>query len=312
MTNNALNLSFIYNEKSGFHSAANNKILEEMVCYWAERGFSVTQFVISNHQDFDQMMQQVLLRHADLDHPGIVVAAGGDGTLNAVAARLLHLKVPMGILPMGTFNYVARALDIPLDLMAAAEVIATGVKRAIHVAKINDQIYLNNASLGLYPLFIQKRELYNQKFGRFPLHAYTSGLDVLIREHQELKLELQIDQEIYSLETPLIFFGNNQLQLADLNLKVAECAKEGRVAGVVMAKSDKLILFKSLLQLVRGKIDAASDVHSFSAQQVIVDAEQAQLSVAIDGEIVEMTPPLKIHVEHSALNVMVPYVDSSV
>lgn len=312
MTNHALNLSFIYNEKSGFHSSANNKTLDQMICYWTEHGFSVTQFVISNHQDFDHLMQQVLLRHNDPDHPGVVVAAGGDGTLNAVAARLLHLNIPMGILPMGTFNYVARALDIPLDLMAAAEVIATGVKRPIHVAKINDQIYLNNASLGLYPLFIQKRELYNQKFGRFPLHAYTSGLDVLIRDHEELKLQVQVDHQIYRIKTSLIFFGNNQLQLADMNLKVAECAKAGRVAGVVMAKSDKLILFKSLLQLVRGKIDEAPDVHSFSARQVIVYADQAQLSVAIDGEIVEMTPPLKIHVEHSALNVMVPYVDSSV
>ena len=312
MLNKTQPLSIIYNQKSGFHASNKDGVYEALVRFLTTYGYEIQSFEMSQVTSFKTLMQHVIHRHQTPNNLGIVVAAGGDGTLNAVAQSLIQHDIPMGILPLGTFNYVARALNIPLDILDAAKVIAEGVERSVHVAHINDQIYLNNASLGLYPLFIQKRELYNQKFGRFPLHAYTSGLDVLIREHQELKLELQIDQEIYSIATPLIFFGNNQLQLADLNLKVAECAKEGRVAGVVMAKSDKLILFKSLLQLVRGKIDEASDVHSFSAQQVIVDAEQAQLSVAIDGEIVEMTPPLKIHVEHSALNVMVPYVDSSV
>lgn len=64
------------------------------------------------------------------------------------------------------------------------------------MATLNDQIYLNNASLGLYPLFI-KRELYNQRFGRFPLNAYTSGLDVLLREHKLLKLTVIVDGQIF-------------------------------------------------------------------------------------------------------------------
>lgn len=92
----------------------------------------------------------------------------------------------MGILPLGTFNYVARVLNIPLDLMAAAQVIAQGQISQVHVARVNQHIYLNNASLGLYPLFIQQRERYNLVLGRFAIHAYTSGLDVLLRHRKEL------------------------------------------------------------------------------------------------------------------------------
>ena len=58
-------------------------------------------------------MQQVLLRHQAPQLTGVVVAAGGDGTLNAVAAKLQGTAIPMGILPLGTFNYVARVLNIP-------------------------------------------------------------------------------------------------------------------------------------------------------------------------------------------------------
>jgi diacylglycerol kinase family enzyme len=196
--------------------------------------------------------------------------------------------------------------------MQAAEVIATGQIRSIHVAKINDQIYLNNASLGLYPLFIQRRELYNAKFGRFPLHAYTSGLDVLIRDRKELKLEVEVDGKIYPVKTPLIFFGNNQLQLAEMKLRIAKCAEQGQVAGVVVAKSDKLTLFRMLLQLIRGELEQAPDVYSFAADDVKVFSRREKLTVALDGEIVEMRPPLHITVQKNAVNIMVPYVVTSV
>ncbi|AMW79451.1 diacylglycerol kinase [Acinetobacter sp. TGL-Y2] len=305
-------LSMIYNEKSGFHATQNDDIYEQLMTIWSEHGFEIQVFDLASEPNIQTLMQKVLTRHQQFNDVGVIVAAGGDGTLNAVASQLLHQDIPLGILPLGTFNYVARVLNIPLDLLAAANVIATGEPRLSHVAKINDQIYLNNASLGLYPLFIKKRELYNQKFGRFPLHAYTSGLDVLIRDRKELKLEIDVDQKRYPVKTPLLFFGNNQLQLKEMNLKIAQCAALGEVAGVILAKTDKLSLFKTLVQLIRGKLEQAADVYSFSGNLVNVYSKKATLTVAIDGEIKEMSTPLHVHVEKNALKIMVPYDSASV
>ena len=302
----------IYNEKSGFHATHNDDIYEQLMTIWSEHGFEIQVFDLASEPNIQALMQKVLARHQQFDDVGVIVAAGGDGTLNAVASQLLHQAIPLGVLPLGTFNYVARVLNIPLDLLAAAEVIATGEPRSSHVAKINDQIYLNNASLGLYPLFIKRRELYNQKFGRFPLHAYTSGLDVLIRDRKELKLEIEVDQKRYPVKTPLLFLGNNQLQLKEMNLQIAQCAAVGEVAGVILAKTDKVSLFKTLVQLIRGKLDQAADVYSFSGDHVTVYSKKATLTVAIDGEIKEMRTPLQIHVEKNALNIMVPYDSASV
>jgi len=269
-------------------------------------GFEIQSFELSECINFDQMMQDILLRHRQAENVGVVVAAGGDGTLNAVASKLMGTDIPMGILPLGTFNYVARVLNIPLDLLDAAKTISEGQPRSVHVAQLNQHIYLNNASLGLYPLFIQKREQFNKHFGRFPLHAYTSALDVLIRDRKELKLEVEVDGQRYPVKTPLIFFGNNQLQLAEMKLRIAEAAEAGKVAGVVVAKSDKRTLFKILWQLIKGNLDQASDVYSFAADEVIVHSKRNKLTVAVDGEIVTMTPPLKITVRKHALNIMVP------
>lgn len=300
-------LSMIYNKKSGFHSAKNDEIYEQLMTYWSQSGFEIQVFDIASESSISNLIDQVKRRHLDYSDHGVIVAAGGDGTLNAVASQLLHQDIPMGIIPLGTFNYVARVLKIPVDIMQAAQVIANGYQRKIHVAKINQYIYLNNASLGLYPLFIKKREFYNQKLGRFPLHAYTSGLDVLIRDRKELKLEIEVDGKIYPVKTPLLFFGNNQLQLSDMHLKIAKCAAIGEVAGVILAKSDKLTLFKTLFKLIRGQLDQAADVYSFSGQQVKVYSQKSKLTVAIDGEIVQVETPLRCYVEKNALSVMVPH-----
>lgn len=302
----------IYNEKSGFHATKNEQIYEQLMTIWTEHGFEIQVFDISSNSSIHHLMNQVKARHQNYEELGVIVAAGGDGTLNAVASQLLNQSIPLGILPLGTFNYVARVLSIPLDIIQAALVIATGKTRDTHVAKINDQIYLNNASLGLYPLFIKKRELYNQKFGRFPLHAYTSGLDVLIRDRKELKLEVEVNGQKYPVKTSLLFFGNNQLQLQEMNLKIAKCAELGEVAGVILAKSGKLTLFKTLFQLIRGKLESAADVYSFSGESVKVYSKKPKLTVAIDGEIIELQTPLNFHVEKNALKIMVPHDSASV
>lgn len=312
MLNGLQPLSIIYNQKSGFHAAQQDEVYEKLMTFWTKYGFEIQVFELNQNVSFDEMMDTVLIRHQDAQSRGVVVAAGGDGTLNAVAKKLMHTDIPMGIIPLGTFNYVARVLDIPIDIFQAAEVIATGAYRHVHVATINDHIYLNNASLGLYPLFIKKRELYNQRFGRFPLHAYTSGLDVLLREHKSLKLSVNVDGQKYPVATPLIFFGNNQLQLCDMKLRIAECAANGKLAGVVVAKSDRLSLMKMLWKLIQGKIDQASDVYSFCAEQIQVDCKKNKLTVAVDGELIELQPPLKFAVKKSALKVMVPHVTTPI
>ncbi|MFH7806181.1 NAD(+)/NADH kinase [Acinetobacter haemolyticus] len=312
MSVSAKPLSLIYNEKSGFHAANKDEIYEPLMTNLTAYGYEIQAFEISAETDFSSFMDRIIARHLQAEEIGIVVAAGGDGTLNTVATKLIGTEIPMGIFPLGTFNYVARLLHIPLDLLKAADVIATGQIRAVHVAQINDHIYLNNASLGLYPLFIQRRELYNRCFGRFALHAYTSALDVLIRDRKELKLEVEIDGKKYPVKTPLIFFGNNQLQLAEMNLRIAKCAELGKVVGVVVAKSDKPTLFKILWQLIRGNLDHAPDVYSFSADKVQIHSKAKKLTLALDGEIVEMQPPLHISVRKHALKIMVPYDSTSI
>lgn len=299
-------LSIIYNQKSGFHRQASELNMQDIITILKDYGFDVLSYEIHEYGSIQQVMQHVIERHMACSEHGVVVAAGGDGTLNSVAQYLLKTPIVLGVLPLGTFNYVARVLNIPIDLRKALAVIGQGSDQSVHVARINQHIYLNNASFGLYPLFIKKREKYNQRFGRFTLNAYSSALDVLIRDRKELKLEIRVDGQQYPVKTPLIFFGNNQLQLADLGLKIAKAAEQGKVAGVIVAKSDKRSLFKMLYQLIKGHIDQAKDVYSFAADEVEITAKTKKFTVALDGEIVEIETPIRIRIDKNSLLVRVP------
>ena len=79
----------------------------------------------------------------------LVVIAGGDGTLSRSAGALLKTGLPLGILPTGTANDLARTLEIPTNLVAAADVIVAGRRRRIDVGSVNDCTFFNVATIGL-------------------------------------------------------------------------------------------------------------------------------------------------------------------
>ncbi|RUX71109.1 diacylglycerol kinase family protein, partial [Mesorhizobium sp. M7A.F.Ca.CA.004.08.2.1] len=79
----------------------------------------------------------------------LVVVCGGDGSVSAAAMAVVESSLPMGIIPMGTANDLARTLDIPMDLLQAADVIAQGRLRQIDIGTVNGNAFFNVASIGL-------------------------------------------------------------------------------------------------------------------------------------------------------------------
>jgi diacylglycerol kinase (ATP) len=102
-----------------------------------------------------------------------IVAAGGDGTVIKTVGLALERGLPFGIVPLGTFNDLARALNVPLDVDGAADVIARGKVRRIDVGKVNSQYFVNEASIGLSTRIARRQtpEL-KKRFGFFGI-AWT-------------------------------------------------------------------------------------------------------------------------------------------
>ena len=89
---------------------------------------------------------------------GAVVAAGGDGTINAVAQAAHDAGCLMGVLPQGTFNYFGRTHGIPAETTEATRALLNSCAEPVQVGLVNDHVFLVNASLGLYPPMLEDRE----------------------------------------------------------------------------------------------------------------------------------------------------------
>jgi diacylglycerol kinase (ATP) len=101
-----------------------------------------------------------------------IVVAGGDGTISRQILPALALGVPIGVVPLGTFNDLARSLRIPLDVDGACAVIASGRQRTIDAARVNGAYYLTEASIGVSSRLARlQRPLDKQRFGLFAVVA---------------------------------------------------------------------------------------------------------------------------------------------
>jgi diacylglycerol kinase family enzyme len=88
----------------------------------------------------------------------IVVAAGGDGTVSSVATGIFQTQAALGILPLGTLNHFARDLRIPFDLSQAVAIVCAGRIGPVDVGQVNDHLFVNNSSIGIYPSIVDARE----------------------------------------------------------------------------------------------------------------------------------------------------------
>ena len=144
-----------------------------------------------------------------------VVAGGGDGTVNAVASKLIGTGTALGVLPLGSLNHFSKDAGIPQDVEQAVTNVFTGRVTAVDVGEVNDRIFLNNSSLGTYPEVVRMREE-EQRHGQGKwaalVHAWVSAL----RHDAQLHIRLREGGE--EAVTPLLFVGNNRYEIVGLKV----------------------------------------------------------------------------------------------
>lgn len=239
--------------------------------------------------------------------PIIVAAAGGDGTVASVANALLGTDLPLGVIPLGTFNYFARELRIPLAPEAAAAVLRSGQIRRVDVARIDGRVFLNNASLGLYRRLIEQREQHKQRFGRNRAIAVVSGLVALLRNHRVYDVQLDVDGRPMVLRTMMLFFGNNRLQLENLGLELGERPGPSGIALLALrpVRRHELIML-ALRGALQGLRDTAN-LKCYRAAKIEVRWRGGStIKAAVDGEVIRCRVPLRVEALPDALPVVVP------
>ena len=243
-----------------------------------------------------------------------VVAVGGDGTINAVAQAAHAAGCAMGVVPLGTFNYVARTHGIPTEPAEAAQMLMHAVPVPVQVGTVNGHVFLVNASLGLYPALLEDRETYKARFGRSRWVAMGAACMTLLRGHRQLRLLIDEGGEVREVRTPTLFVGNNRLQLEqvglDLSAHPARVLDDGRIAAVMLKPTGTLAMAWLMLRGAMGSLGEADSVESFAFQRMVVQPRLRKIKVAFDGEIARMRTPLEFRVAAQPLYLLKPSLPS--
>lgn len=235
-----------------------------------------------------------------------IVAAGGDGTISGVASVLRGSGATMGILPLGTFNYFARSLNIPLDIPEAVRLLTQGVRRQVRIASINDRVFLNNASLGAYPAILKTREEIYRRWGRSRAAAYWSVLVALITLRRPLHLRIEAGDKVIERHTPLVFAVNNAFQLDQVGLDGRDEIAAGRLAVFIAPHTNRWGMLRNSLLLALGLAGKNDNFDLVAAERVrIIESHQSH-DVACDGERSKMAAPYELRVIEDELTVLVP------
>jgi YegS/Rv2252/BmrU family lipid kinase len=246
-----------------------------------------------------------LARKAALGPYKVIVAAGGDGTVNSVAAAVIDSDKILGVLPLGTLNHFARDLGIPSDLQQAARTIIAGHTIEVDAAEVNNRIFLNNSSLGLYPMIVREREK-RQRLGFRKWPAFVWATIQALRRNPFLDVRLRVNDELLHRTTPFVFVGNNEYAMDLFNIGVRNRLDRGELSIYITHGTSRLKLIGLALRAVVGRLHNDKDFLALRSDEVKIQTGRKRVRVAFDGEIEVMAPPLQYRVRSRALRVIVP------
>jgi diacylglycerol kinase family enzyme len=235
-----------------------------------------------------------------------VVVGGGDGTIGSVAGIVAGSGVALGILPLGTLNHFAKELGLPLDLEEAAAAIAAGATREIDVGEVNGRVFINNSSVGVYPYMVAERDRRMETEGRRKWTAMGLAFVRMLRRFPRRRLSIVAEGWTAPCKSPLVFVGNNEYGLGLLDLGKRVRLDGGELSLYVAKQRRPLGLFKLVLEATFGRLDDAEDFDIRHVRQAEIRTRASRLPVAVDGEVVVLTPPLRYRIRPRALRVLAP------
>jgi diacylglycerol kinase family enzyme len=288
----------IMNEAAGSNGAGTLK--NELEKLFAERGADVEIILAREGNDIAKIAARAVE-----DRCARLLAAGGDGTLNAVASALVGTETALGILPLGTLNHFAKDLNIPLALRDAVATALDGTALRVDVGEVNGRIFLNNSSLGLYPgLVVQRENL--QRTGLSKWTAFSRALVYSFWRYSGLtvRLEADGDRQIVA-STPFVFVGNNRYEICAPHMGERTCLNEGRLWLYQAPHAGRLRLFGVALRALLGFADAA-ELNEQAIEEFWIYTRARRLHVATDGEVTTMATPLHYRIVPRSLVVLVP------
>lgn len=227
-----------------------------------------------------------------------IAVIGGDGTISAVASKVTGTAAILVPLPGGTLNHFTKDLGVSQNLDQALETLASANVRRIDVARLNNRVFINNSSLGMYPTSLRVRDRYERYIGKWPAAVIAAARTwVGMRSYT-----VTIDDETF--KTPFVFVGNNRYQLDTVGTAVRDDLDDDCLSVFIAKTTSRWKLLKIALWALIGKSKELDEFEVRAASSLTIRARKRHLHVSYDGEVIRMKSPLHYKIEPKALRVL--------
>lgn len=236
---------------------------------------------------------------------GLLVAAGGDGTVSAVAAAASAAGRPFGVIPCGTLNHFARDMTIPIALDEAIAVLTAGRTRVIDAGDVNGRLFINNASVGAYPRMLWERNRARRRGLPRPLAMAIA----IARTWMALRTDIvhaMVDGVGIVRRTPFIFVGNSEYEVDGTDIGRRAVMTDGTLSLTVAPKFGRVDALLLPARVILRTLERHESFETMRASTIVIQTARPRVSVALDGEVGVFDAPLTFTVRRGALTVVVP------
>jgi diacylglycerol kinase family enzyme len=242
----------------------------------------------------------------------VIFAGGGDGTLNTVAGALVGSDIPFGVLPLGTFNHLAKELGIPLDLDEAIDALVAGRDEPFNLGQVNEQYFLLFMSIGIYSDMVRHRDAQRKVLGRKKMWAGTIAFGKMLFRWPMMKVTLRdIDPMTpyasMTRRTAIVTVSMSGYQLQQMGLTDAPRDIRQTLSVLVSPHHTRSKIVWVMLKGLFNRATLAKDLELLRVTSVtIVPHRKATVRVGYDGEVRTMETPLRVKLVAGGLKMRMP------
>jgi len=278
------------------NSRQGSSAADQLVPLLHERGLELTEESAPKPPGLSELIRRYK------DRVDLVIVVGGDGTLNAAADGLAETGLPLGLIPTGTANDLARTLGVPTDLAAACEVIANGQLRTIDLGCVNGKHYFNVASLGLTVRITQ--QLTKEVKSRWGVFAYLLTAMRVVIGSRPFHATIRFEEDVLRVKTAQIAVGNGRHYGGGMTVADDAVIDDGLLDLYSLEIRHWWQIIPLLPAMRRGDLAASPHVRTLRGREFEV-VTRSHRRVNTDGELTTKTPA-QFRIVPGAVRVYVP------
>ena len=292
---NKQRLLFVVNQGSGNQDES---LSEQIINYFSDSETSIEIFELPRKCKLIQVKQAIEKAKADR-----VIAVGGDGTLKLIAECLLNTDTPIGIIPAGSANGMAKELGIPMDINEALKVAAEGTPKKIHATLVNEELCIHLSDIGFNAYLVKK-------FDELPtrgMFTYAKSAWHAFWNHRKMKVQFKVGSREIKTDAAMVVIANATKYGTGFNIN-PDGKLDDDAFEIILIKEYAVM---EILKIWVSKLPwNPKKIESFQASEVQITTKH-KAHFQVDGEYLGKTNKVEAKLLPKAINVIVPLVDSA-